>query len=364
MVRDSSCREYEMPRLILMLIGLLLPVPAHLAAGDLYGVAFSHDSSFLVTGGKNSLHVLETDGFKQVQTIRFPSRQQVWDVAFSPSARDLFAAGCGDGRIRLWQVGMDEPVRVLEGHDGLVIDVAFQGRLLASVSQTYIRQIGRPTVAELKLWNVETGELLQELSLEWHVIRDVAFSEDGKRLAYCVNWHRAKPSTVEVRSIDNWDHVVSIPFASKLARTPVNKPIGHELSFIDKDRGLVVAGGICRIEDGKRGCVPTGLLWHMDPNDPKSAKPIGEPVAGYHFSAGRSKDGQRYVVAASEVIELRDAKTGELHWKRPINRVRRTYGAMFSPDDQFVTFIDEETLHILDANTGKSVDVIAFAAAD
>lgn len=80
----------------------LKPFPAKNAhTGDVWSVAFTDDSAFLVSGdskGQINLWEIATD---DVQVL-LPSGSGVRGVAFDPAGMQL-AAGCNDGRILLWR---------------------------------------------------------------------------------------------------------------------------------------------------------------------------------------------------------------------------------------------------------------------
>jgi WD40 repeat protein len=93
-------------------------------------------------------------------------------VAFSPDGRRLATAG-RDLLVRLWDVQSGELIRTLKGHMAAVFDVAFapDGRRLVSSGSDCVR-----------LWEVELGREL--IAFEPHDVggKAVEFSPDGKSL--------------------------------------------------------------------------------------------------------------------------------------------------------------------------------------
>lgn len=59
----------------------------------------------------------------------------MWSLAFSSSGQRL-AAGCGDGKLWVWDVDSKNPAKKYDGHEDRVISVAFKSNedLVASVS--------------------------------------------------------------------------------------------------------------------------------------------------------------------------------------------------------------------------------------
>ncbi|MCG5547534.1 caspase family protein [Halorhodospira halochloris] len=95
-------------------------------------------------------------------------------VAFAPDGQTL-ASGSWDKKIKLWDPETGEVLQTLSGHDGWVYSVAISpdGQLLASGSSD--NTIG--------FWSTETGELLQKVAAHDDSVAAVAFSSDGKFLA-------------------------------------------------------------------------------------------------------------------------------------------------------------------------------------
>ena len=99
-------------------------------------------------------------------------------LAFSPDGQRL-ASGSWDHTIKMWNVDSGLLLQTLQGHKDLVLSIAFSpnGLLLASSSAD----------STIKLWDATTGELLKTLEEDslntgsW--ISSLAFSPDGQLLA-------------------------------------------------------------------------------------------------------------------------------------------------------------------------------------
>lgn len=125
----------------------------------------------------------------------------VFAITFSPDARTLaIARGASDsrhqfGRIELWDTQTGKLRHLIKGFDGPVRSVAFtpDGATLISGSSEFHRteiaskngQPGGTTIAALKWWDAQTGELKQQLIMPGEAIYAIRATQspDGKRLA-------------------------------------------------------------------------------------------------------------------------------------------------------------------------------------
>ena len=99
---------------------------------------------------------------------------EINSVAFSPDG-NILASGSSDETIRLWDVNTGELLNTFEGHEGKITSVAFSpdGSILASGSND----------KTLHVWNANTGELIETLTPHRRTVYCVAFSPDGSILA-------------------------------------------------------------------------------------------------------------------------------------------------------------------------------------
>ncbi|MGV2826881.1 nSTAND1 domain-containing NTPase [Myxosarcina sp. GI1(2024)] len=114
----------------------------------------------------------------QVSDNYASDRGGVYTIATSPTSPDLFATAGWDGKIRIWREnphGSHQLVRTLPGHELPITQLQYSpdGKLLASGSQD----------KTIKLWNAQTGDLIEVLSGHQQGINSIAIARESKKQA-------------------------------------------------------------------------------------------------------------------------------------------------------------------------------------
>ncbi len=106
----------------------------------------------------------------------------VTSVALSPSGKTI-ASGSRDGTIKLWDIETGDLINILPTNSNYINTVAFS--IDGSIVAGGIGWVGRygGTGGEIRLWNVKTGKLIRTISGHEGVVMSVMFSPDGKALA-------------------------------------------------------------------------------------------------------------------------------------------------------------------------------------
>lgn len=142
---------------------------------NLWAVTFSPDARLLATGSNNRRVIRLLEAPAGAPKRLFPEQTSwVKSVVFSPDGATL-ACACHDDTVTLWDVESTQSRQSLtvrsKGMDSVVFSP--DGKTLASGSED----------RTVRLWNTQTGALKQSLKGHTADVRAVAFSSDGKWVA-------------------------------------------------------------------------------------------------------------------------------------------------------------------------------------
>jgi WD40 repeat protein len=124
-------------------------------------------------------------------------------VAFSPDGRRL-VTGAENYLVKVWDVQTGNVLQTLPGHGGNVYAVAFSpdddGRWIASAGED----------SAVKVWDSRTGKLVRSFRGHTSVVTSVAFSPDGRRLVSGSRDHKVKVwDLTELEEVANRQRVQS-----------------------------------------------------------------------------------------------------------------------------------------------------------
>ena len=240
---DSKVRIWKLPEGVLEkeLIGHV---------GTVWSVNFSADGKTIASCGEDAtIKIWNAPTGQIIQTLQGHTRN-IWDVKFSPDGTKL-ASGSFDKTIRIWNVSDGKLLQMLTNHNEAIVAIAFShdGQKLISTSDDKTIKLwatnnwqliyslnvpehnqaaefspddkllltggrDKTTLGEflqnifgdskynkgvsMRLWDVQTGKLLQTFSKHNNDVNDVSFSPDGKWIASA-----SSDGTVELWQLSN-----------------------------------------------------------------------------------------------------------------------------------------------------------------
>ena len=242
-------------------------------------------------------------------------RDDVVSLAFSSDGL-LLATASSDETARLWDVETGQLLQTLAGHTAPVSSVAFSpdGQFVATGSYD----------GTLRLWDVETGQLT--LTMEHAAINDVAFSPDGQLLA----------SKSQTETLRLWR-----PSTGKLLRTLGEEGVGGDASVVFSPDGRFVASGYL-------GDV---VLWDVATG--RSIRTFGGQLMIYN-SLAFSPDGTLLASASMHGMLVWDVPTGEQRASFPGAVAQGSHALAFAADGKTMALAGLEFVmwQLDDANSG------------
>lgn len=327
---------------------------------------FSRDGSIVVTGG-DAVRVHDIISGEKLCDIA--SVRTIRAVPFSPRENRVFTAVGDDGTIRFWRVPEKKPFRVLVRDSAMATALVFSpdGNLLAS--GTWGEYINGKLVPDMTasgdftLWNTETGNTVRTLTFPGFHVGCVAFSRDGKLVAFAKNsTDKDVSSNVDVYDVEPWKHIRSIAFSPGFA---------NAISFMRDGREILIAGGVC-VPINPKSCRVIGKLWSARPDAPEATELVDPVPYEYFREASLTADGDRFVTGTMKLtprpgggatsapeVQMRETKTGRLIWSL-VGKGNGVYGAKISPDGKLVGCCIGSKLLIVDSATGDLVRSIAL----
>jgi WD40 repeat protein len=122
-----------------------------------------------------SLHLWELAG-SQLELDSVQTSSHIITAAVSNSG-DRVLIGANDGSVWMWLLSTGEPHKFTDGHHARVTRVLFGPEEKKALSSSYPQQnFDRMLI----LWDLDTGQMIRRFVGHQEVIRDVAFSSDGR----------------------------------------------------------------------------------------------------------------------------------------------------------------------------------------
>ena len=258
-------------------------------------------------------------GVRLVRTLVDPL--SVWTFDFDPEGV-LLATGTFD-MMRLWSVETGELVRTIEGHSDMVRSVAF-----AASPEIFATASDDRTV---KVWQTRSGALLHTLKDHSDWVRSVAIDSHGRTLA----------SGSDDRTIKIWD----------IERGTVRHTLRGHISFVmsvvfDPSGAILASGGYdatVRIWDAHRGQLRRTMQGH----DSFVACVVFDRKGKTLASGGGDGTVKIWDPQSGKLLRTVEGHTAAIH------------SIAYSPDGRlFASFSDDQTIRLWSCETWATVAVI------
>jgi WD40 repeat protein len=241
----------------------------------------------------------------------------VYSLAYSPDGQTL-ASGSGDKTIKLWDVNTGNLLQTLEDHSELVNSVAYSpdGQTLASSSIDNT----------IKLWDVKTGNLLQTLEGHSYWVNSVAYSPDSQTLATGSYY-----DTIKLWNVKTGKLLQTLTAHSSWVTSVAYSPDGQTLTSGSSD-------GTIKLWNVKTGKLLQTLTGHSNEVN----------------SLAYSPDGQTLTSGSDDkTIKLWNVNTGKL-LQTLEGHSKSVRSVAYSPDGQTLASGSvDRTIKLWDVKTGK-----------
>ncbi len=207
------------------------------------GMSFNKDGTRLAAGTIRQIQIIDLDA--PLEEVKF-TVEKVKGHATTPvfnRTGNILAAGAGE-RIFLWNLRTRKLHKTLEGHKNAVCSLVLSpdGRTLASSSRYIPSPFAPqqdPPKDDIRLWDIETGELRGVIEAGEVNIPALAFSPDGETLA-AIAWAPGSRDTI----VSIWD-VKTRKLRFALEKTTVGFALSRDafLAFLPDGQTLASAAG-------------------------------------------------------------------------------------------------------------------------
>ena len=147
-------------------------------------VSFSPDSQRIGSGSAdNTVRVWDAASGKELRVLR-GHEDGVMSISFSPDGKRI-VSGSSDKTVRLWDADSGNELRVLRGHQKCVNSVSFSPdgqRIVSGAGDRASRNEFEANHNVVQVWDADSGMELSVLRGHQHCVTSVSFSRDGRQI--------------------------------------------------------------------------------------------------------------------------------------------------------------------------------------
>ncbi|MBE9180203.1 caspase family protein [Oculatella sp. LEGE 06141] len=241
-------------------------IEAFTGQSKVWALALSPDGRTLVSAGEPVIEIwggVDSHAQARANEVQRLHRlkghsDKVYTVAISPDGQ-MLASGSADQTIKIWNLQTGDLIRTLKGHTGAVWSVAFSPDNQTLVSGSVDKTI--------KLWDLESGETTRTLAGHQDWVFSVAISPDGQMLA----------SSSQDKTIKLWD----LQTGNELKTITGHDDAVRAIAFSPKEPRLASASwdGTVKVWDTATGALVRTFSGHSDRVVSVAYNPTGDTIA-------------------------------------------------------------------------------------
>ncbi|EDR10455.1 uncharacterized protein LACBIDRAFT_385169 [Laccaria bicolor S238N-H82] len=301
---------------------------------SIYSVAFSTDSTHIVTGSDNSVQVWDASTGAELKLLK-GHRASILSVAFSTDGTYI-VSGSIDRSVRVWDVSTGAELKVLNGHMYWVSSVAF------STDGTHI--VSGSCDKSVRVWDASTGAELKVLNGHMEVsILSVAFSTDGTHIVFGSDDKSVRVWDVSTGAeLKVLNGVNSVAFSTDGTRI-VSGSWDKSVRVWDVSTGTELKDKSVRVWDVSTGTELKVLNGHMD-----GVSSVAFSTDGTHIVSG----------SYDKSVRVWDVSTGA-ELKVLNGHMQSITSVAFSTDGtRMVSGLDDKSVRVWDVSTGTELKVL------
>jgi WD40 repeat protein len=238
------------------------------------------ESQILAGCGDGRLRVFDLASSRMIHS--HPAHDEwTFAVAFHPSGKCL-ATGGGDNLVKLWSWPDLVEIGRFTGHADDVHAIGFtpDGKRLVTAGDDLT----------VRIWDVASRCELHRLEGHEHTIPALAISPDGSLVATA-----SRDSTVHLWSLESGECVAVLRGHTDDVMAVAFHPSGHELASVSNDKSV--------------------RIWNLDRIPEPSLSHVLRGASDWLFSVAYSPTGEELITTAGDGIRCYDRETGQLLWR-------------------------------------------------